>query len=69
VTIEYGSGKYRVVFSADLNGASDAFRKWLLQAHRSNLDLLPLDPAHQPHPDNLRWHFREVFKQPALAVG
>lgn len=69
MTIETSRGIYRVAFSAQFNGASDAVRKWLLGAHRASLDLLPLDPAHHPHPDNLRWHNREVFKYPALRLA
>ncbi|MDC3960687.1 HNH endonuclease [Polyangium jinanense] len=68
LAIEWNGHVYRVLFSAELNGASEAFRKWLLRAHRANLHLLPLDPAHRPHPDNLRWHHREVFKRPELNV-
>jgi len=68
LTIEASKGVYSVSFSAQLNGASDAVRKWLLGSHRAILDLLPLDPKRRPHPENLRWHHREVFKSPMLRL-
>ncbi len=67
-TVVFADSVYRVIFSGELNGASDAVRSWLLRSHRANLDLLPLDPAHQPRIDFLRWHYREVFKPPPLQI-
>jgi putative restriction endonuclease len=69
LTIELRGKLYHVVFSADFNGASEAVRKWILRSHDAQLDLLPLNPSQYPHPDNLRWHNREVFKYPPLSLG
>jgi len=54
---------YLMVFSQDLNGSADASHR-MLAYHGSGM-ILPQSQEYLPHPSNLDWHARQVFKSPA----
>jgi len=54
---------YQMVFSQHLNGGEMASSR-MLAYHGSGM-ILPQAQEYLPHPDNLDWHARQVFKSPA----
>lgn len=58
-------GTYQMVFSQHLNGSVSASDR-MLAYHGAGL-ILPQSKEYLPHPINLNWHAREVFKSPARA--
>lgn len=54
---------YQMVFSQHLNGSETASQR-MLAYHGSGM-ILPQAPEYRPHPVNLDWHARQVFKSPA----
>jgi putative restriction endonuclease len=56
---------YQMVFSQHLNG-SEAASQRMLTYHGAEL-ILPQAKEYLPHPNNLDWHARQVFKSPQRA--
>ena len=56
-------GTYQMVFSQHLNGSESASHR-MLAYHGAGL-VLPQAQEYLPHPANLDWHARQVFKNPA----
>ncbi len=56
-------GTYQMVFSQHLNGSETASDRML--AHHGAGLILPQAKEYLPHPANLDWHARQVFKSPA----
>jgi putative restriction endonuclease len=56
---------YQMVFSQHLNG-SEATSQRMLAYHGAGL-IQPQAPAYLPHPTNLVWHAKQVFKGPERA--
>ncbi|MEI7516690.1 MAG: HNH endonuclease [Betaproteobacteria bacterium] len=54
---------YQMVFSQHLNGSETASHR-MLAYHGSGM-ILPQAQEYRPHPANLDWHARQVFKSPA----
>jgi putative restriction endonuclease len=54
---------YQMVFSQHLNGGETASHR-MLAYHGSGM-ILPQAKEYLPHPANLDWHARQVFKSPA----
>jgi putative restriction endonuclease len=54
---------YRMVFSQHLNGSETASDR-MLAYHGAGM-ILPQAKEYLPHPANLDWHARQVFKSPA----
>jgi len=54
---------YQMVFSQHLNGSEMASSR-MLAYHGSGM-ILPQAQEYLPHPDNLDWHAKQVFKSPA----
>jgi putative restriction endonuclease len=54
---------YQMVFSQHLNGSEAASHR-MLAYHGSGM-ILPQAKEYLPHPANLDWHARQVFKSPA----
>ena len=56
-------GTYQMVFSQHLNGSEAASHRML--AYHGHGMILPQAQEYRPHPANLDWHARQVFKNPA----
>jgi putative restriction endonuclease len=54
---------YQMVFSQHLNGSEAASQRML--AYHGSAMILPQAKEYLPHPNNLDWHSRQVFKNPA----
>ena len=54
---------YQMVFSQHLNGSEGASQRML--AYHGSAMILPQAKEYLPHPNNLDWHSRQVFKNPA----
>ena len=54
---------YQMVFSQHLNGGEEASHRML--AYHGSVMILPQAKEYLPHPANLDWHARQVFKSPA----